>query len=230
MALNVASKDPPMTLGRRQALQQACIPLRVLPHEIVFMPRVGDILNKQQLCVFVDDILTKLAKEFPTINTPKPGAWKLTGINEGEDLNKWNPNNLDFDTPLFISSSAETYPSITPTAATRQSGSWAWGDGMKSIKLPLRSVFLLEGDTHVLLVLCCQTKVKVAKKKKRTEETNHEVLVPVEYTISEILLLIRAGAVNGVYHEPYEDDLRHDQRSVRQLGWTSGTVLRLELW
>lgn len=47
MALNIASKDPPMTLGRRQALQQVRIPLRVLPHEIVFMPKVGDVLSKQ---------------------------------------------------------------------------------------------------------------------------------------------------------------------------------------
>lgn len=47
MAVNIASKDPPMTLGRRQALQQVCIPLRVLPHETVFMPKVGDVLSKQ---------------------------------------------------------------------------------------------------------------------------------------------------------------------------------------
>ena len=47
MAMNVASADPPMTLGRRQELQQICIPLRVLPHEILFTPSVGDILNKE---------------------------------------------------------------------------------------------------------------------------------------------------------------------------------------
>lgn len=99
---------------------------------------------------------------------------------------------------------------------------------MRSIKLPVRNAFLLESNTHVLLVLRCQTKVK--KNKKRTVETNHEVLVPMEYTMSEMLLLIRASAINGVYQEPYEDNLRHDPRSVSQFGWTNGTVLRLELW
>lgn len=101
---------------------------------------------------------------------------------------------------------------------------------MRSIKLPVRNGFLIENDTHVLLALRCQTKVKVTKKQRKTVETNHEVLVPMEYTMSEMLLLIRASAINGVYQEPYEDDLRHDLRSVSQLGWTNGTVLRLELW
>ncbi|KFY03023.1 hypothetical protein V490_00317 [Pseudogymnoascus sp. VKM F-3557] len=179
--------------------------------------------------VFTTDVKW-VRDECPTLAYLDKSLAFISGPGAEEDLNKWNPNNLDFDTPLFISSNVKSYLPITPTAATRQSGSWTWGDEMTSIKLPVRNVFLLEGDTHLLLTLRCQTKVKVTKNKKRTVETNHEVLVPMEYTISEILLLIRASAINGIYQEPYEDDLRHDPRSVSQLGWTNGTVLKFELW
>jgi hypothetical protein len=49
MAVNVASKDPPMALGRRLALQQIRIAFRVPPHDIVFSPTIEEVLNKQVL-------------------------------------------------------------------------------------------------------------------------------------------------------------------------------------
>jgi hypothetical protein len=65
--------------------------------------------------------------------------------------------------------------------------------------LPLGDSFLLQGDTRALLVLHCQTRVKISNKKRRVHETYHSVLVPVGDTV---LGLIRNSPINGIYHDP----------------------------
>lgn len=95
--------------------------------------------------------------------------------------------------------------------------------------LPVGDVFLLQGDTHVLVSLRCQTKVKLSKK-KTIHESRHRVLIPVGFTVQDVLGLIRTSSICGIYQEPQEVNLRLDRRSAGELGWTNGTVLRLELW
>ncbi|OBU00622.1 hypothetical protein VE01_01261 [Pseudogymnoascus verrucosus] len=104
MASNIASADPPMALGRRQELQQLRIPFRVLPHEILFTPRLGNIMSKQQLCNYVDGLLDELAHQYPTTVSPQPGVWKLVRDNVDVDLDKWDPSSLELDKALFITS------------------------------------------------------------------------------------------------------------------------------
>ena len=89
---------------------------------------------------------------------------------------------------------------------------------------------MLDLDSHVLLILRCQTTVKAFGKPKKVTETTHGILVPNGHTISDVVETIRANHVNGVYQDNYEDYLRHDQRSATELGWTNGTTLRLEFW
>ena len=182
----------------------------------------------------MDGILRKLAKEQPTIDTPEPGAWKLSTSNNQVDLDNWSPYSLEADMPIFISSKeAERSLPVITAAGTEWGASWGWVSGMQSIELPGGKAFLLKGDTHVLIVLCCQTKVKVSKKASRIEVKKHNVLVPVEFTVPDILGLIRASVVNAVYLDNSGDNswgnLLSDPRSVRVFGWKSGTVLRVEL-
>jgi hypothetical protein len=47
MARRVASSDPPMTLARRQELQETRIPFRVIPHGMVFTPSLEEIWTKE---------------------------------------------------------------------------------------------------------------------------------------------------------------------------------------
>ncbi|TAQ84806.1 hypothetical protein B7494_g6866 [Chlorociboria aeruginascens] len=56
------------------------------------------------------------------------------------------------------------------------------------------------------------------------------ILVAANYAVAEIVKLVRATAVSGVFEEPNVDDLRKESRSVSELGWKDGTTLRLELW
>ncbi len=181
--------------------------------------------------MFVDGILSTLSHEFPTINSPRPGSWKLTRNDNEEDLGKWNPYHLDPNTPIFVSSNAENHLApITSTFASRPASSWTWAPETKAFKLLTRDVFTLDGDSHLQLVLRCQTKAKISKKQRRIDETIHSVLVPADYRVADVLRAMRTSAVNGVFEEPHADDLRLDHRSASELGWKHGTTLRLELW
>jgi len=230
MATNLASKDPPITLARREELQQHQISFHVPPHEIVFNTNAGDLMTEQQLCKFVDNTLSKLAYEFPSIEGPKPGAWKLSTKDVDEDLREWNPRKLAPGALIAIKSTLENYrPVITGKVAAKER-SWGWARAVRTFELPCQDVFVLELDSHVLLILRCQAKMKVFGKPKRMTETTHGILVPNSHTVSDVLEMIRANRVSGVYQDPHEENLRHDQRSATELGWTNGTTLRLELW
>ncbi|KAG4443381.1 hypothetical protein IFR05_001170 [Cadophora sp. M221] len=203
MTTNLASKDPPITLARREELQQHQISFHAPPHEIVFNTNAGDLMIDQQLRKVVDNILSKLAHEFPSIEGPKPGAWKLSTKDVDEDLLEWNPHRLAPGALIAINaikSNLENYRPVITGKVAAQERSWQWA------------------------------KVKVFGQPKRMTETTHGNLVPNSHTVSHMLETIRANRVSGVYQVPHEENLRHDQRSVTELGWTNGTTLRLELW
>jgi hypothetical protein len=148
-----------------------------------------------------------------------------------EDLNKWNPHNLKRDMPMIIVSNIETsLEPITTTPSTRNTSSWAWAKETRSFGLPADVAFELQGGSHLLLVLRCQTKVKISNRQKRNEETVHNIWIPANYGISEVMKLVRASSINSVYDESNQNDLQMDKRSARELGWKHGTTLRLELW
>ena len=183
----------------------------------------------QKLVAFVDGLLLKLSAELPAANSPTPGRWKLTRDGNEEDLSKWKPSTLNTKTPIFIISSVQDHLPLVRTTFAAQSKTWAWARQTKSFILPLGATFLLQSDTHILVSLRCQTKVKLSSKKKTTHESRHSVLIPMGYTVQDVLGLIRNSSICGIYQEPQEDNLRLDRRSAGELGWTNGTVLRLEL-
>ncbi|CZS92480.1 uncharacterized protein RAG0_03063 [Rhynchosporium agropyri] len=230
MALKVASKDPPMTLSCRQELQKLCISFRILPHEIVFTPRLGDIISKQQLCDYVDALLEDLAHQYPTTVSPKPGMWKLVRADADMDLDKWDPRSLELDKPLFITSNIKPSHAVIASATALHNVSWVWADGMMSVCFPGQGAFVLEGYNRVFIVLRCQTKFRVSNKKKRIDETSHNMFIPMTYTVQDVLRLIQASNVCGVFQEPHESNLRWSGSSASELGWKHGSVLRLELW
>ncbi|KAI9830638.1 MAG: hypothetical protein M1819_005448 [Sarea resinae] len=177
------------------------------------------------------NLLSKLNHEYPILDTPSPGFWKMKKNGIEEDLNEWNPHQLDSDKPLLIISNVEK--SLVPIEfirPTQDGRPWAWAHEMRSFQLPSHVVFELQGDSHMLLVLRCQIKVKLSKKQRKIHETSHSILVPAEYGVAEVLALVRASAVSGVFEEPNPNDLRKDNRSARELGWKHGTTLRLEMW
>jgi hypothetical protein len=181
--------------------------------------------------VFVDNLLSKLNHEYPTHDTPSPGIWKLMINDVEQDLNKWDPQNLKPDAPILIVPRIEkSLVPITTTPTTQKGNEWAWAYEMRSFRLPADVVFELEGDSHLLLVLRCQTKYRVSNRRTKIIETIHRILVPADYAVAEVLKLVRARTVSGVFEEPSPNDLRNDNRSASELGWKHGTILRLELW
>jgi len=245
MALTVASTDPPMTLSRREELQKLRISFRILPHEIVFTPRLEDIMSKQvccqtwvlewkcwhpqQLCNFVDGLFEELAHQYPTTVSPKSGLWKLVRAEADMDLDRWDPCSLELDKPLFITSNIENSCAIIASTTATRNGSWTWADGMLSVCFPVQGAFVFEGYNRVLVVLRCQTKFRVLNKKKRIEETSHTIYIPMTYTVQDVLRLIQASNASGFFQEPDENNLRWSGSSASELSWKHGTLLRLEL-
>lgn len=177
----------------------------------------------------MDGQLEELAHQYPTTVSPQPGVWKLVRDNADVDLDKWDPCSLEVDKALFITSNIRTSHAIVASTIATRKGSWTWDSRMMSVNFPDRDAFVLEGYKHVLVVLRCQTKLKI-KKQTRIEETSHTVFIPTSYTVQDLLGLIQATKVCGVYVESHEDNLRSSGSSARELGWQHGTVLRLELW
>jgi hypothetical protein len=246
-----ASKDAPMILGRRQVLEQIRIQFHVAPHEMIFSAALTDILDKkvtllqttiplsfitvlitiQQLSVFVDNLLLKLNHEFPILvhDTPSPCFWKLTINDLEKDLSNWNPHDLNPDTPILVVSNVDKF--VGPITTTARSGtSWAWAHEMRSFGLQADGVFELQGKSHLVLVLRGQTKVQLPNKKRGIDETVHRIFVPADYTVAQVVKLVRASIVGGVFEEPNLNNLRKESRSAREFGWKDGTTLRLELW
>jgi hypothetical protein len=183
----------------------------------------------------VDGLLKELAHQYPTTVSPQPGVWKLVRDNADVDLDKWDPCSLEVDKTFYITSNIKTSNIKTSSAivaSTTATGnkSWTWGNEMMSVHFPDRDAFVLEGYNHVLIVLRCQTKHKISKKKSRIEETSHAVFIPMSYTVQDLLRLIQTSHVCGVFVESHGDNLRSSGSSARELGWQHGTVLRLELW
>jgi hypothetical protein len=154
----------------------------------------------------------------------------LTRDGKEEDLSRWKPSTLNTKTPIFIISSIQDHLPLIKTTFAAQSETWALARQTKSFILPLGAAFLLQSDTHIFVSLFCQKKVKIVGKKKKIHESRHSVLIPIAYTVPDVLGLIRTSSKCGIYQETQEDNLRLDRRSAGELGWTNGTGLRLELW
>ncbi|KAL2068601.1 hypothetical protein VTL71DRAFT_14938 [Oculimacula yallundae] len=231
MASNFASEDPPITLAFRDVLQRHQISFHVPPHEFVINTNAGNLMTEKQLREFVDSTLSDLAREFPSIEIPKPGTWKLSTKDIEEDLRKWDPHKLAPDALIVIKPDIENYRPMFTEKAAAHGQPWTWARGMRTFELPCKEAFILDSDSHVLLNLQCRTKFKVVgKAKKAIRETSHKILIPKSHTVSDVVGLFCVEHVSGIYQEPDEKNLRLDQRSGTELGWTNGTTLRIELW
>ena len=156
--------------------------------------------------------------------------WKLVRANADVDLDSWDPSSLELDKPLFIASNMKKSRAIIASTTATRNGSWTWGDRMMSVRFPDQGAFVLEGYNHVLVILRCQTKSRISNKKKRIDETSHTIFIPMTYMVQDVLSLIQASNVCGVFLEPSEKILLWSGSSAGELGWKHGMSLRLELW
>lgn len=175
-------------------------------------------------------LLLELAHQYPTTSSPQHDRWKILKDDVDIDLDKWNPLAVEHDAVLIVVSNfINVHPSIA-NATDISNGSWTWCGTLMSFTVPDRHAILLESHSHILVVLHCLTKVKTSNKKKKVAETSHSILIPTTFKVHDLLRLVRADNVSGVFVENQEEDLRRSNLSASGLGWTHGTVLRLELW
>ncbi|XMA20788.1 hypothetical protein WAI453_013579 [Rhynchosporium graminicola] len=120
IASNFASEDPPITLAFRDELRRHQISFHVPPLEIIINTNAGDLMTERQLRLFVDSTLSELAREFPSVGVPKPGAWKLSTKDIEEDLRKWDPHKLAPDALIVIKSDTENYGPVFTEQAIAQ--------------------------------------------------------------------------------------------------------------
>ena len=85
----------------------------------------------------------------------------------------------------------------------------------------------------MLVVVHCQTKVRVSNRRTRIEETRHTILIPANLKVVDLVKKFKViGNVSGIFEIP---DLSSniqttDTRTAMELGWKHGTELRLQIW
>ena len=172
-----------------------------------------------------------LSTEIPTTD-----CWGLEGNEDGfMDLDSWDPRQTNQDAykviALPIMSDPATLTPIYPQWAIL-GGSLLRASRVKFIQLPSQEVFEIRGS-HLLVVVHCQTKVRVSNRRTRIEETRHTILIPANLKVVDLVKKFKViGNVNGIFEIP---DLSSniqttDTRTAMELGWKHGTELRLQIW
>ena len=145
-------------------------------------------------------------------------------------MDHWSVGDLEHDTILVVESNVKVVQPLLAKLPHVDEKSWAWSDIMMSMKLSSRDVFLLGNRDHVLINFHCQTKQRTSGKKKSIVETSHAILVPANYKVHNLALLVKATNISGMFVDSQEENLIRCGSTVTALGWPHGTVLRLELW
>ncbi|KAI9779638.1 MAG: hypothetical protein M1839_007303 [Geoglossum umbratile] len=130
---------------------------------------------------------------------------------------------------LPVMSDPRTLTPIYPQWATLGGG--LRPSRVKSIQLPGREVFEIQGS-HLLLVIRCRVKVRVSNRKTKIEETRNSILIPADLKVVDLVKAFNViGNVSGVFEVP--DSLSNiqtrDTRTTTDLGWRHGTELTLEM-
>lgn len=151
------------------------------------------------------------------------------------NLDSWDPRQANVNVykviALPVMSDPATLTSIYPQSSILGGGSWLQTSSVKSIQLPSKEIFEIQGS-HLLIVVHRQVKVRVSNRKSRTEETKHGVLIPSDLKVGD---LVKAFQVIGKAARLFEiPDLSSklcttDTRTAMELGWRHGTELRLDI-
>jgi hypothetical protein len=185
------------------------------------------------LKTFINHLLSTIHHDNPLMDIPNTDCWGLKSNEDGFiDLDCWDPRQSSQDVYKVV-----TLPIIgDPRTLAPIPPHWAilggvLSAGIKSIQLPTREIFQI-GGSHLLLVIHCQYKVKVSKKKSRIEETKRSMLVPAGLKVVDLVEAFkRIGKVTGVFEIPATNDIQtNDTRTAADLGWKHGTELRLEMF
>ena len=167
---------------------------------------------------------------------PTTDCWGLEGNEDGfMDLDSWDPRQTNQNVYKVIA-----LPTMSdPTTLTPIYPQWAILGGsllrtsrVKFIQLPSQEVFEIRGS-HLLIVVHCQTKVRVSNRRTRIEETRHTILIPVDLKVVDLVKKFTViGNVSGIFQIPdLSSNIRTtDTRTAMELGWKHGTELRLEIW
>jgi hypothetical protein len=166
---------------------------------------------------------------------PATGCWGLEGNENGfMNLDSWDPRQANVTVykviALPITSDPATLTPIHPQWAIL-GGSLLRTSTVKSIELPSQEIFEIRGP-HLLVVVHYQVTVRVSNRKTRTQEIQHNVLIPTNLKIVDLVKAFRViGNVSGLFELPdWSINLSTTgTRTAMDLGWRHGTELRLEM-
>jgi hypothetical protein len=166
----------------------------------------------------------------PLTDIPNTDCWGLKGNEDGFiDLDRWDPRQSSQDVYKVVALPVVGDPGKLAPVPPQ----WArLSSGIRSIHLPSQEVFQIR-EPHLLLVIRCQLKVKVSKKKSMIEESRRSMLVPAELKVVDLVEAFKGiGKVTGVFETPatVSNIQTNDTRTAADLGWKHGTELRLEMF
>jgi hypothetical protein len=184
------------------------------------------------LKAFINYLLSTIHHDNLT-EIPITDRWGLKGNEDGFiDLDKWDPRQASQDVYKVIALPVTSGPGIlTPIHPQWANLGGLWLSRVKSIQLPSQEVFEIR-ESHLLLVIHYQVRVKVSKKRTKIVETRNSVLIPADLKVVDLVKTFRVmGNVSGVFEIPdSSSNIRTtDTRTATDLGWRHGTELRLEM-
>ena len=167
---------------------------------------------------------------------PTSGCWGLKGDEEDFiNLNSWDPRQRNLNVYKVVALPIKSEPAhpapIYPQWATVGEGPSQRTLPVESIPLAAQEVFEIPGS-HLLVVVHCEKKVKVAKKKSRTEDTQTSILIPADLKVVDLVKAFKViGAVIRVSEIPESSNNLQttDTQTAMELGWKHGTELKLEM-
>lgn len=167
-------------------------------------------------------------------NIPEADHWGLKGNEAGFlDLDSWNPRQAKQDVYRVVALPVTSDPKeLTPIHPkwTILDGGWQ-SSPIKFIPLPNGEVFAF-GESHLMLVIHYQLKVRISNRKIRIEEKRKNVVIPADLQVVDLVKHFRSiGNLSEIFELP--DSTRKvkttDTRTATALGWKHGTELRLEI-
>lgn len=173
----------------------------------------------------MDNILLNAQNNFPRKDLPEPGHWELEDSQHKlVSLDKWN--SYDADKMVYIvlpmllpGHSVSDFPHLPQ--ATLGSGSWRQISDLRLFQLSLYQCLEVRGQSHLLIVISCQGKVRLSNKKKRVEESRHEFLIATQTRISDLVVGLQTTNGTGtlfIVPETSNGLKWTDNRIVAELG------------
>jgi hypothetical protein len=150
------------------------------------------------------------------------------------NLDNWDPRKTILDVYKVVAlpspSDLTTLSPIYPQWAAL-GGRSLQTSGVKSIQIPSQEVFEVRGS-HMLIVIHCQWRVRISNRRSRTEEKQHQILIPAGLKVMDLVKAFQASSYTNRLYETANSSsnlLATDTRTAEELGWRHGTELKLEM-